>query len=290
MGCAHATIRRGPQPGVARARGEPYAGSRGAFLAQLTSADSVARWSERLRLPSLVVLAVLLVVWEAVARRYGAYVMPSPLAVVGGVVAIVRSGEVWTHAGASLARIAIGFGGALAAAILMGLASFRWRPARIAVSDVVTVLNSTSVFVWIVVSLIWFGLTNMAPIFTTFMITLPVVAANVVEGVASVDRRLLEMGQVYRLSGWEAFRSIVIPSTVPHLVAGMKVGFGLALKVSVVAEIFGVTRGIGYIMNYSREILATQMVFVWALVMIAIMLVADKLVFDSLTRRLERWR
>jgi NitT/TauT family transport system permease protein len=197
---------------------------------------------------------------------------------------------VWKHTGASLYRIAIGFGSALVLAVLMGLASFLWRPARIAVADVVTVLNSTSVFVWIVVSLIWFGLTNMAPIFTTFMITLPVVAANVVEGVASVDRRLLEMGQVYRLSGWEKFRSIVIPSTVPHLVAGMKVGFGLALKVSVVAEIFGVTSGIGYIMNYSREILATQMVFVWALVMIAIMLVADKLVFESLTRRLERWR
>ncbi len=56
---------------------------------------------------------------------------------------------------------------------------------------------------------------------------------------------------------------------MPHLLAGMKVGFGLALKVSVVAEIFGVTSGIGYVMNYSREILATQMVFVWALVMVA---------------------
>lgn len=251
---------------------------------------SAADWSARLRLPSLIVLAVLLVVWEAVSRRYGAYVMPSPLAVARGLVDIVATGEVWTHAGASLSRIAIGFGGALLLAVLMGLMSFLWRPARIAVADVVTVLNSTSVFVWIVVSLIWFGLTNMAPIFTTFMITLPVVASNVMEGVASVDRRLLEMGQVYRLSGWETFRSIVIPSTIPHLVAGMKVGFGLALKVSVVAEIFGVTSGIGYVMNYSREILATQMVFVWALVMIAIMLVIDKLLFESLTRRIERWR
>jgi NitT/TauT family transport system permease protein len=249
-----------------------------------------AGWSDRLRLPSFVVLAVVLVVWEAVARRYGAYVMPSPGAVARGLVTVVLTGEVWTHAGASLFRIAIGFGSALVVAVLMGLASFLWGSARIAVADVVTVLNSTSVFVWIVISLIWFGLTNMAPIFTTFMITLPVVAANVVEGVATVDRRLLEMGQVYRLSGWEKFRSIVIPSTIPHLVAGMKVGFGLALKVSVVAEIFGVTSGIGYIMNYSRETLATQMVFVWALVMIAVMLVADKLVFDSLTRRLERWR
>jgi NitT/TauT family transport system permease protein len=255
-----------------------------------SSGPSTTDWSARLRLPSLVVLAVLLIVWEAVARRYGTYVMPSPGAVLRGLVEVVATGEVWKHAGASLSRIAIGFGAALALAVLMGLASFLWRPARIAVADVVTVLNSTSVFVWIVVSLIWFGLTNMAPIFTTFMITLPVVASNVVEGVASVDRRLLEMGQVYRLSGWEKFRSIVIPSTIPHLVAGTKVGFGLALKVSVVAEIFGVTSGIGYIMNYSREILATQMVFVWALVMVAIMLVIDKLVFESLARRLERWR
>jgi NitT/TauT family transport system permease protein len=251
---------------------------------------SPADWSTRLRLPSLIVLAALLLVWEAVSRRYGAYVMPSPLAVARGLADVVATGEIWTHAGASLYRIAVGFGGALALAVVMGLASFLWRPARIAVADAVTVLNSTSVFVWIVVSLIWFGLTNMAPIFTTFMITLPVVASNVMEGVASVDRRLLEMGQVYRLSGWETFRSIVIPSTIPHLVAGMKVGFGLALKVSVVAEIFGVTSGIGYVMNYSREILATHMVFVWALVMIAIMLVIDKLVFESLTRRIERWR
>lgn len=235
-------------------------------------------------------MATVLVVWELIARRYGAYVLPPPGSVVTGLGAIVASGELWTHTAASLYRIAIGFGGALGAAVLMGLASFVWRPARTVVRDVVTVLNATSVFVWIVVSLIWFGLTDLAPIFTTFMITLPAVAATVVEGVESVDRRLLEMGQVYRLSGWEKFRAIVIPSTVPYLVAGMKVGFGLALKVSVVAEIFGVTSGIGYIMNYSREILATQMVFVWAIVMIAIMLVTDKLVFESMTRRLERWR
>jgi NitT/TauT family transport system permease protein len=117
-----------------------------------------------------------------------------------------------------------------------------------------------------------------------------VVASNLVEGVESVDRRLLEMGDVYRLSGRQKFAAIVVPSIVPYLMAGMKVGFGLALKVSVMAEIFGVTTGIGYIMNYSREILATQMVFVWALVMILVMMATDKLVFDPVTRRLTRWR
>jgi NitT/TauT family transport system permease protein len=234
--------------------------------------------------------AVVLVVWSLLSWRYGAYVLPSPRSVVVGLVEIVGSGEVWTHTAASLVRIVIGFGAAVVVSMLMGLGAFLSRAVRTVVQDALAVLNSTSVFVWIVISLIWFGLSNWAPIFTTFMITLPVVASNLVEGVASVDRRLLEMGDVYRLSGGEKFTAIVIPSTVPYLIAGMKVGFGLALKVSVVAEIFGVTTGIGYIMNYSREILATQMVFAWALVMVLIMMATDKLVFDAASRRLTRWR
>ena len=247
-------------------------------------------WARRLHLPTLAVLAVVIVAWTLLSRRYGAYVLPAPWSIVTGFVEIVRTGEIWKHTAASLYRIVVGFGLAVLVSLAMGLGAFVSASVRGVVHDLLAILNSTSVFVWIVISLIWFGLSNWAPIFTTFMITLPVVASNLVEGVASVDRRLLEMGDVYRLGGREKFVAIVMPSTLPYLVAGMKVGFGLALKVSVVAEIFGVTSGIGYIMNYSREILATRMVFVWALVMILVMVATDKLVFDTITRRLARWR
>ncbi len=247
-------------------------------------------WLTRLHVPTLVVVVLIVIGWGLLSWRYGAYVLPSPLAVLAGLGDILRTGEIWTHTAASLGRIAVGFGGAVLVAVLLGLMAFLSRLARGVVHDVLAVLNSTSVFVWIVISIIWFGLSNWAPIFTTFMITLPVVASNIVEGVAGVDRRLLEMGDVYKLSGRRKFTAIVVPSTLPYLVAGMKVGFGLALKVSVVAEIFGVTSGIGYVMNYSREILATQMVFAWALVMILVMTLTDKLVFDTVSRRLTRWR
>jgi NitT/TauT family transport system permease protein len=236
------------------------------------------------------VIGGLLAIWTGVSWKYGAYVLPSPLLVARGFVEIVASGEIWKHTAASLSRILVGFGGAVLVALVAALAAFVSRTARVVVHDLLAILNATSVFVWIVISIIWFGLSNWAPIFTTFMITLPVVASNLVEGVESVDRRLLEMGDVYRLDGRQKFTAIVVPSTLPYLVAGMKIGFGLALKVSVVAEIFGVTTGIGYIMNYSREILATQMVFVWAVVMILVMLATDRLVFDALSRRLSAWR
>lgn len=248
--------------------------------------DVATRW----HLPTLAVAAAIVAVWWALSVRYGTYILPSPASVVRGLGEVLRTGEIWRHTGASLARIAVGFGGAVLAAVLLGLLAFLSRLARGVVHDALVVLNSTSVFVWIVISIIWFGLSDWAPIFTTFMITLPVVASNIVEGVGAVDRRLLEMGDVYHLSGRQKFTAIVVPSTLPYLIAGMKVGFGLALKVSVVAEIFGVTSGIGYVMNYSREILATQMVFVWALVMILVMTATDKLVFDTVSRRLTRWR
>jgi NitT/TauT family transport system permease protein len=251
---------------------------------------SARAWAARLRLPTLGAAALVVAVWTALSWRYGAYVLPSPAAVAAGLLEISRSGEIWWHTGASLYRIVLGFGGAVMVALLLGLAVFVSGLARGVVQDVLAVLNATSVFVWIVIAIIWFGISERAPIFTTFMITLPVVASNVVEGVENVDRRLLEMGDVYRLTGGQKFRAIVVPSTLPYLVAGMKVGFGLALKVSVVAEIFGVTSGIGYIMNYSREILATQMVFAWAVVMILVMMATDKLVFAAIARRVETWR
>jgi NitT/TauT family transport system permease protein len=247
-------------------------------------------WLTRLHVPTFAVAAVIVLAWSLVSAKYGAYVLPSPTHVLKGLSEILVSGEVWKHTGASLFRIVIGFGGAVGLSLLLALAAFASRTARGVVHDFLAILNATSVFVWIVISIIWFGLSNWAPIFTTFMITLPVVASNLVEGVESVDRRLLEMGDVYRLGGRQKFTAIVVPSTLPYLIAGMKIGFGLALKVSVVAEIFGVTSGIGYIMNYSREILATQMVFAWALVMVAVMLATDKLVFDPLGRRLSAWR
>ena len=73
-------------------------------------------WSARLHVPTVGAMALIVAVWSLASWRYGAYVLPSPLSVVRGFVDIVASGEVWTHTGASLSRIFVGFGGAVAGA------------------------------------------------------------------------------------------------------------------------------------------------------------------------------
>ena len=111
---------------------------------------SASRWPARLHLPTFGALLAVVAVWSLLSWRYGAYLLPSPLSVVRGFADIVGSGEVWTHTGASLARILVGFGGAVLVAVLTGLAAFLSRLARGVVHDALAVLNSTSVFVWIV--------------------------------------------------------------------------------------------------------------------------------------------
>src|SRR4029453_16745535 len=107
---------------------------------------------------------MLLLAWTLLSWRYGAYVLPSPWSVVTGFVEILKTGEIWTHTGASLARIAVGFGAAVLVALVMGLPPFLSPTARAVVHDALAFLNSTSVFVWIVIAIIWFGISNWAPI------------------------------------------------------------------------------------------------------------------------------
>jgi NitT/TauT family transport system permease protein len=258
-----------------------------------TRARPAVRWrelAESLHLPTLLVLALGLIAWSLLSDRYGAYLFPSPAKVVSALASIASSGQLWLHVGASLYRIGLGFGAAVLASILAGLLVARLPVARLVVRDLTAILNSTSVFVWLVLALIWFGLSNAGPIFTTFMIVLPVMLSNVAEGIDSVDRKLVEMAQAYRLSDLDRFRHVTLPSVIPYLVAGMKVSFALGLRVSVVAELFGVSTGIGYMMNFSRDTLRTDLVFAWALVLVAVMVLAEQLVFEPLARRATRWR
>jgi NitT/TauT family transport system permease protein len=248
------------------------------------------RLAETLHLPTLLLLALGLIGWSLLSERYGAYLFPPPSRVLGGLIGIASSGQLWLHVGSSLYRIGLGFAGAVVVSILAGLLVARVPAARLVVRDLTAILNSTSVFVWLVLALIWFGLSNSGPIFTTFMIVLPVMLSNVGEGIDNVDRKLLEMAQAYRLSDLDRFRHVTLPSLVPYVVAGMKVSFALGLRVSVVAELFGVSTGIGYMMNFSRDTLRTDLVFAWALVLVAVMVVVEQVVFEPLTRRWQAWR
>jgi NitT/TauT family transport system permease protein len=266
------------------------AGPRPAARRPSAERRSAGAWATALRLPTVALAALLAAAWWYASSRLSPLLLPAPDAVAGRLADLAAGEELWRNAWATLWRIGLGFAAASVVSTLLGFLAAQWRVTRQVIEDVNSVLNATSVFVWIVLAVVWFGLSDVGPIFTTFMITLPIVLSTVVEGVANVDRRLLDMGRVYQLGAVQRFLHITLPATVPYLVSGMRVGLGIGLKVSVVAEIFGVSSGIGYQMNQARETLDTAAVFAWAFVLIAIMLAVDKLLFGRLSRMVASWQ
>ena len=245
---------------------------------------------EKFHIPTFIVVVILIILWWLASLKFGRYLLPTPSSVLSGLVNIVTSGVIWKHVLSTLFRIILGFIFAIIASLIFILLAYKWKNAKIVIKDFNSILNSFSVFVWIVLALIWFGITDSAAIFTTLMITLPILLSNLLEGLEHIDKRFLEVGSVYKLSKLDEFRNIILPSLFPSFIGGMRAGFGLGLKISVVAEMFGVTTGIGYILNYSREILATDMVFVWAIILILIMILIDKLIFETLTKKVKKWQ
>lgn len=247
-------------------------------------------FAEKLHLPTFIVVVVLLILWQIGSFVVGNYLLPKPINVLNGLINVVATGIIWQHVFSTLLRVSLGFIFAVLLSLLFVLLAYKWKSAKIIIKDLNSVLNSFSVFVWIVLALIWFGITDGAAIFTTLMITLPILLSNLLEGLEHVDKKFLEVGSIYKFSKFNEFRNIILPSLFPSFIGGMRAGFGLGLKISVVAEMFGVTTGLGYILNYSREILATDMVFVWAIILIILMIIIDQLIFEYLTKSVKKWQ
>lgn len=115
----------------------------------------------------------------------------------------------------------------------------------------------------ILLAFIWFS-SGTVPVFAAFLMSFPILFENVFTGVMQTDKKLLEMGQLYRLSPFQQLYHITIPSLVPYLIAGARGTIGMTWKVVIAAEVLTVPRkGIGSGMQFSQINLETGEVMAW---------------------------
>jgi ABC-type nitrate/sulfonate/bicarbonate transport system permease component len=110
---------------------------------------------------------------------------------------------------------------------------------------------------------------------------------NLREGVRTVDRELIEMATSFGANRWREFAHIVLPSLFPFMFSAIRVSFGVAWKVALTAELFGGTRGLGYTMNIARQELETPQIYAVIVLIVAIVFVGNRFVFDPMQRRLQ---
>jgi ABC-type nitrate/sulfonate/bicarbonate transport system permease component len=233
----------------------------------------------------------LLLAWELAAQFNFIDVrfFPAPSAIIGTLVGMAQSGELWDHVAISLQRIALGFllGGipALILGIVMGIS----RPVRALVDPLIVAtfpIPKSSILPFI---LLIFGLGEMSKVVMVAIGVFFPVAINATAGVLQISPIYLDVGKSFKASRWDIFRTIALPGALPFIMTGIKLGAGLALILIAMAEMYGANSGIGYLIWSSWETFAVARMYV-GLFVIALIGFAISILLNEIERRIVRWK
>lgn len=230
--------------------------------------------------------AVWLLVWQLCWLAVGQDVLlPSPAGVARRLGQMVCTLPFWQQVGLSLLRILTGYLLALALGAALGALTARSQLADCLLSPALRSVRAIPVASFIILLFVLMSKEHI-PTVTSFLMVLPVVWANVDQGVRETDPALLEMARVFRLPPGRVFRHIRLPAVMPFFLAAARTGMGLAWKAGVAAEVLAAPRlGIGRALYEAKVYLESEELFAWTAVIVAISVLLER----GLIRLLGRW-
>jgi NitT/TauT family transport system permease protein len=234
-------------------------------------------------------IILLLAVWQFTAWKVNkTYIVPSPYETVKELYAILTSVRSLTDIAYTLGRMVISFLISFAAGVLLAVSSYRMKASESFISPFMTVIKSVPTMGVILLSLIWFG-SEGTVLFVCSLIVTPVIYTNVLIGLRSVDRKLLEMGSVFRFSAGKNIRYIYWPSLKPFINAAITSGISLNIKVLIAAEVLGQPdRAIGTDLFNTKAVLNTPGIFAWSVIVIILSYSIEKFIMHLRNRKSSR--
>jgi NitT/TauT family transport system permease protein len=231
----------------------------------------------------LVVPLLLLLAWHMAVILTGTKIFPSPLAVARGLTQLPNLPRYIVD---SLFRVGCGYGAAVVLGIPVGLA-LGWSAALARVTNpLIQMLRPISPLAWMPLAVIWFGVSNLAPIFLIFLASFFPIVVSTMNGVRNVPPMYVQAGRNFGLSTGALMARVVIPAVLPRILVGLRIAFGIAWLVLVAAEMIAVDSGLGYLIIDSRNAGQRYDLVVGGMLLIG----AIGLALDTLIRLTERLR
>ncbi len=199
------------------------------------------------------------------------------------------TGEIWRDLAWSSLGYVLGLGLAIVIGIPLGLAGGWYRRLSYAVEPFLAALNATPQVAFLPLIVVWVGTGLGERILIIFLLAVLPLAINAHAAVRTTDPRLIKVAASFGASEWRLFRTIILPSSVPFLLAGLRLAIGRAMIGVVVGEIYGSAAGVGAMINQAGARFQTDKVFVGVLTIVAAGVILVEIV-QRIERRLDVWR
>jgi sulfonate transport system permease protein len=193
--------------------------------------------------------------------------VPPPSKLFATIAELARSGELTRHVVATLTRVAAGFGFGVIVGTVLGAVSGYWALARRLLDPTVQALRAVPSIAWIPLFILWLGIFETSKVALIAVGVFFPVYLGVMGAILSVDRKIVEVGRTFRLSGPEMIRRIMLPAVLPAYVVALRVGLGLGWMFVIAAEFMGASEGLGYLvidgqqLGKTPQILAAIIIF-----------------------------
>lgn len=224
-------------------------------------------------------VALALLVWQAAATYIGeSILLASPFQVVKRLVLLAKTYDFWITILNTLKRIAYGFILGLSVGSILAFFGSRYNFIKTLLWPYMITIKSVPVASFIVVAIVMLSSSSKLSVFISFLMVLPVVYTNLISGVESTDKKLLQMANVYGLSKTKRLVYITLPQIKPYLLSASTVSIGLAWKSGVAAEVIATqSNTIGEELYLAKVHLETADLFAWTVAVVVCSIFCEKL-------------
>ncbi len=213
-------------------------------------------------------IAAFLAAWQWASQSFAMPTLfPSPARTFLTLKELVEDGSLWRDTVASMMRIIAGFILGSLAGFILGLLMGVSRIIRYALDPYVNFLRFISGIAWIQLATLWLGLGESSKIAVVTYVTIFAVALNTLAGFRVIPENRLRAARAFGASSWQLFWSVQMPSCIHFALQGMRLAMAGSFLTVVAAEMIAANSGLGFLINSSRQFLATDAMFVGILVL-----------------------
>jgi sulfonate transport system permease protein len=231
----------------------------------------------------------LALIWEIIVRAGLSSGRLVPPRIFATIAELAESGELLRHIVATLSRVLAGFGLGVAAGTILGAISGYWGLARRLLDPTIQALRAIPSLAWVPLFILWLGIFETSKIALIAIGVFFPVYLGVMGAILSVDRKIVEVGRAFRLSGPAMIRRILLPAVLPAYVVALRVGLGLGWMFVVAAELIGASEGLGYLLLDGQQLGKPAQILA-AIVIFAILGKTTDWLIETAAAPLLRWQ
>lgn len=228
--------------------------------------------------------------WDFGNQLYGNLVLPSPKETFSTLFTMLNDETVWSDVLLTVKRALIGFFVSLLLGSFLGLLAGFFLTASMMSRPIVTILVGMPPIAWIVLAMIWFGMSDTTVIFTVVIASFPIIFVGALQGTRTIEGDLNEMADSFKVPFRMKLLDVYFPHIFSYIFPAWVSALGMSWKIVVMAELLSANDGIGAALAIARSQLDTPTALALVVIMIGSLLLIEYLVLEPIKREVELWR